>query len=406
MSTSDTDRIAVVDMLRAFALFGILITHAEMGFLAGPPPAPGYDVFGALDRFTDTFARVFTTGKFFTIFSFLFGLSFAIQMDRAAQKGVPFAGRFTWRLALLFAIGFVHNAFFSGDILVIYAVVGLMLLPLQKLGTRSLLVLGVLLLMNIPSMVANAVQSGGPPPTAAQVAASESARQEFMRVGKQQYEIKRSGTLGELISMNVNGGLKAKAAFQLRTGRVWMTLGCFLLGMCAGRANLFRESDRSRRFFKQLAAWSAIPAVFTTAALLTWPTPITMQTTDLLPVTIFRLQQVTLSALYLAIATLAFWSTQSTRLSKNFAQLGRMGLTTYLMQTLFGIFVFYGVGLGLLGKVGSAACVGIGIIIFIAQLFISQWWMNRHTMGPVEWLWRSLTDLRVLPISRHRATAA
>ena len=406
MSTSDTDRIAVVDMLRAFALFGILITHAEMGFLAGPPPAPGFDVFGSLDRITDTFARVFTTGKFFTIFSFLFGLSFAIQMDRAAQKGLPFAGRFTWRLALLFAIGFVHNAFFSGDILVIYAVVGLMLLPLQRLGTRSLLVLGVLLIMNIPSMLANAVQSSGPPPTAVQVAASESARQEFMRVGKQQYEIKRSGSLGELISMNVNGGLKAKAAFQLRTGRVWMTLGCFLLGMCAGRANLFRESDRSRRFFKQLAAWSVIPAVFTTAALLTWPTPITMQTTDLLPVTIFRLQQAMLSALYLAIATLAFWSTQSTRLSKNFAQLGRMGLTTYLMQTLFGIFVFYGVGLGLLGKVGSAACVGIGIISFIAQLFISQWWMNRHTMGPVEWLWRSLTDFRLLPITRHRATAA
>lgn len=406
MSTSDADRIAVVDMLRAFALFGILITHAEMGFLAGPPPELGYDVFGSLDRITDTFARVFTTGKFFTIFSFLFGLSFAIQIDRAAQKGLPFAGRFTWRLALLFAIGFVHNAFFSGDILVIYAVVGLMLLPLQRLGTRSLLVLGVLLIMNIPSMLANAVQSSGPPPTAAQVAASESARQEFMRVGKQQYEIKRSGSLGELISMNVNGGLKAKAAFQLRTGRVWMTLGCFLLGMCAGRANLFRESDRSRRFFKQLAAWSAIPAVFTTAALLTWPTPITMQTTDLLPVTIFRLQQATLSALYLAIATLAFWSTQSSRLSTSFAQLGRMGLTTYLMQTLFGIIVFYGVGFGLLGKVGSAACVGIGIIIFIAQLFISQWWMNRHTMGPVEWLWRSLTDFRLLPITRHRATAA
>lgn len=406
MSTSDADRIAVVDMLRAFALFGILITHAEMGFLAGPPPEFGYDVFGSLDRITDTFARVFTTGKFFTIFSFLFGLSFAIQIDRAAQKGLPFAGRFTWRLALLFAIGFVHNAFFSGDILVIYAVVGLMLLPLQRLGTRSLLVLGVLLIMNIPSMLANAVQSSGPPPTAAQVAASESARQEFMRVGKQQYEIKRSGSLGELISMNVNGGLKAKAAFQLRTGRVWMTLGCFLLGMCAGRANLFRESDRSRRFFKQLAAWSAIPAVFTTAALLTWPTPITMQTTDLLPVTIFRLQQATLSALYLAIATLAFWSTQSSRLSTSFAQLGRMGLTTYLMQTLFGIIVFYGVGFGLLGKVGSAACVGIGIIIFIAQLFISQWWMNRHTMGPVEWLWRSLTDFRLLPITRHRATAA
>src|SRR5690606_5388568 len=115
MPPVESDRIAVVDMLRAFALFGILITHAERGFLAGPPPAPGYDVFGPLDQIADTMTRVFTTGKFFTLFSFLFGLSFAIQIDRASQKGVPFAGRFTWRLALLFAIGFVHNAFFSGD---------------------------------------------------------------------------------------------------------------------------------------------------------------------------------------------------------------------------------------------------------------------------------------------------
>lgn len=406
MQSTESDRIAVVDMLRAFALFGIMMTHAEMAFLAGPPPAPGYDVLGPLDQLADTLTRVMTTGKFFTLFSFLFGLSFAIQIDRAARKGAPFAGRFVWRLALLFAIGFVHNAFFSGDILVIYAVVGLMLLALQKLGTRTLMVLGVLLLLNVPAIVANAVQNSGPPPAAAQVAAREAARREFMRIGKQQYEVKRAGTLSELISMNVNGGLRAKAAFQLRTGRVWVTLGCFLLGMCAGRANLFRESERTRRFFKLLAMWAGIPAVLTTVALLVWPTPITMQTTDLLPVTIFGLQQVTLSALYLAAATLLFWAHQHARLSTTFAQLGRMGLTTYLMQTFFGILVFYGVGLGLLGQVGSATCVGIGISIFVLQLFIANWWMNRHTMGPVEWLWRSLTDLRLLPITRQPASAA
>ena len=406
MHPTDSDRIAVVDMLRAFALFGIILTHAEMGFLAGPPPAPGFDVFGPIDQLADTVIRVLTTGKFFTVFSFLFGLSFAIQIDRAAQKGVPFAGRFTWRLALLFAIGFVHNAFFSGDILVIYAVVGLMLLPLQKLGMRSLLILGVLLLLNVPSLVVTAVQDNGPPPAAAQIAAREAARQEFMRIGKQQYEIKRTGTLSELVLMNINGGLRAKATFQLRTGRVWITLGCFLLGMCAGRANLFRESERTRRFFKRLAFWAGIPAILTTAALLMWPTPITMQTTDLLPVTVFRLQQVTLSALYLAAATLLFWYKPHGLLSTSFAQLGRMGLTTYLMQTLFGILVFYGVGLGLLGRVGSAACVGIGGVIFVAQLFISRWWMSRHTMGPVEWLWRSMTDFRLLPITRQPASAA
>jgi uncharacterized protein len=406
MQPIESDRIAVVDMLRAFALLGIVITHAEMAFLAGPPPAPGFDVFSPIDGIVDTATRLLTTGKFFTVFSFLFGLSFAIQIDRAAKKAVPFAGRFTWRLALLFAIGFVHSAFFSGDILVIYAVVGLMLLPLQKLGTRTLLILGMLFLLNVPSLVVTAVQTYALPPSAAQVPAAEVAQREFMRIAKQQYEIKRSGSLGELVHMNVSQGLKGKAVFQVRTGRVWITLGCFLLGLCAGRAELFRESERTRLFFKRLVAWAGIPALLTTLALLIWPTPITMQTTDLLPVMIFRLQQVTLSALYLAAATLLFWKKPSGLLATSFAQLGRMGLTTYLMQSVFGILVFYGVGLGLLGRVGSAACAGIGIGIFIAQLCISRWWMARHTMGPVEWLWRSLTDLRLLQITRQPARAA
>ena len=123
-ASSTGERIAVVDVLRAFALLGIVVTHAEMGFLAGPPPTADFMTFGALDSAVHYWVALLVESKFFSIFAFLFGLSFAIQLDRAGQKGRAFGGRFAWRLVLLFFIGMAHQALFNGDILMLYAVLG------------------------------------------------------------------------------------------------------------------------------------------------------------------------------------------------------------------------------------------------------------------------------------------
>src|SRR5262245_28002833 len=95
------ERIEVVDVLRAYSLFGIIITHSVTGFLAGQPPSPDFMLFSPADRLVANLENLLTFGKFFTIFSFLFGLSFAIQLRNATQKGMAFAGRFTWRLVVL-----------------------------------------------------------------------------------------------------------------------------------------------------------------------------------------------------------------------------------------------------------------------------------------------------------------
>ena len=126
------DRIEVVDVLRAYALFGIIITHSVTGFLAGQMPSPDFMLFSPLDRVVAQLEHLLTFGKFFTIFSFLFGLSFAIQMSNATQKGVGFSGRFTWRLLVLALIALVHGAFFTGDILIIYALLGLTADPVSQ----------------------------------------------------------------------------------------------------------------------------------------------------------------------------------------------------------------------------------------------------------------------------------
>jgi uncharacterized protein len=103
----------------------------------------------------------------------------------------------------------------------------------------------------------------------------------------------------------------------------------------------------------------------------------------------------TLAVIYVAGIMLLFNKSNWHRRLMHFYSVGRMGLTTYLVQTLCGVLLFFGFGVGLLGEVGVLVTVGIGILIFIGQIYFSKWWLTRYRYGPVEWLWRSLTYLKV-----------
>ena len=406
MQSTASDRIVVIDVLRAVALFGILVTHIEMGFLAGMPRDPLFDIHGPLDAFVAEAVRVLAAGKFFSIFSFLFGLSFAIQLDRARAKGNGFAGRFAWRLAILFGIGFVHSLFFNGDILTIYALLGLALIPMNVLGTKLLAVIAIVLVLNVPGIARGYMQVTAPPPTAEQQAAAMAARTRMIEMFDRHFEIKTNGTVAELMRVNATEAYESKLYFQVATGRLWMTYGFFLLGLCAGRANLFVDTPAHRRFFKRLAVWAGIPAVMTTALAFAYPSP--MRATRMDELWAFAnlcVQQATLPALYAAIVVLLHWKAPRGWFAK-LAPLGKMGLTTYLVQSAFGVFVFYGFGLGMLGKIGVATCVALGIAFFFVQALAAHAWLRYFNMGPIEWLWRALTYFRLRPNARAQTSPA
>jgi uncharacterized protein len=137
-----------------------------------------------------------------------------------------------------------------------------------------------------------------------------------------------------------------------------------------------------------------------------WRYPVGQQmqsVTDLLRWLSFTLQQVSLSAFYVAGITLLYWRQPSRGLLPALAPAGRMGLTTYLLQTAFGVTLFYGLGFGLLGQVGAAAAVGASLVFFVLQILFAKAWSQRFRMGPVEWLWRSLTWLTPQPNARAAA---
>jgi uncharacterized protein len=397
------ERIAVVDVLRAYALFGIIVTHSVTGFLAGQPPSADFMLNTPLDRMVSQLEHLLTFGKFFTIFSFLFGLSFAIQLRNATENGVGFSGRFTWRLMVLALIALVHGAFFTGDILIIYAILGLLLIPFRKLETRTLVIVALILVFNIPGFLLGIAQLIAPPPTPEQMAARAEFAAQFLQAAQRAFQIKQSGTLAELVQVNFTSGMLSKFAFMIFTGRLWITFGLFLLGMCAGRLEIFRDTEANRQFFRRLLWPAAAVALVTTIVEIVHPSNFQIASwMDLLASYSFSVQQLSLSAFYVAAVSLLYWRRPSKGLLPALAPLGRMGLTTYLGQSAFGVLLFYGLGFGMLGKLGVAAAVGAGIAFYIVQILLARAWMRRFSLGPVEWLWRSLTYFKLQPNNRRR----
>ena len=399
MNPTTNNRIEVVDSLRGFALLGIIITHCAGQYLAGPtPPSAGMlNLFLPFDKILGEILMYLTFGKFFTIFSFLFGLSFAIQKDSASQAGRSFVGRTLWRLVILFLIGFIHSMFYSGDILRIYAFLGLFLILFRNANNRVLVIVGMLLVFNAPLFIGRISSQFTSPPTKEQIEAGKADGQAFMKTAEKEFQIKQSGTLAEVVNINFKGGLMGTLGFQIFTGRLFITLGLFLLGLWAGRKQLFIQNPQNQLFFNTLFRWSLIIAFISTVSVIVMGGMSIMENLQgwigFIKATMSDVHQISLSVFYVSGVTVLFWKTKSVFLL-NLIPVGRMGLTTYLMGTAFGVITFLGYGFGQLGHLGLAASVALGIFFFALQIPFSKWWLSKYHFGPVEWLWRSLTYMK------------
>jgi uncharacterized protein len=392
-------RILVVDVLRAFALFGIIITHASDGFLEGPQPSASFMIFGPIDEWAREAVKLLTYGKFYTLFSFLFGLSFAIQMRNAAEKGRNFGGRFAWRLLVLLLIAIVHGAFFSGDVLIVYALLGLLLMLFRKRKTRTLVITGLILVLNLPGMILATVisQAAQNPEIMAQQQAGAADAAKNAQIA---FDEKKSGDVAAMVKRNLTEGQANKLGFLIITGRLWVTFGLFLLGLAAGRLELFRDSAEHREFFRQLMRWSLPVALVTSIGVILMPFNfVPLNGKELGGFISSSLQHATLSAVYLAGVTLLFWRNPAGFL-RLLAPTGKMGLTTYVAQSMFGLLVFYGIGFGLIGDIGVAPAIGISMVFFVVQVWVARWWLDHFAMGPLEWLWRALTYFTWKPSAR------
>ncbi len=393
-------RIDVIDVLRGFTLLGIILVHMSEQYYAGQAPEQYADFAskGLIDNIVSGCIGVFVQGKFYMIFSFLFGLSFYLQLSKS-DGSIGFLTRFFWRLLILFGIGFIHHLHYRGDILTIYATLGIGLLLTYRLPDKYLLVVAVLLVLNVPSLLIrlsdviwNPAKSGNP----------------FMSADQNSlltyYNTLKSGTYVEILKANYFE-FSAKTNFQIESGRAYITMGLFLLGLYAGRKNIFADIESKKSFFKKIlkgSSWTLLGCVLFSAAFFGGAQALDIKLSDSLQWMVggevYDIFNAAFAAIYTTAVILLFQKEKWKPRLMHFYAVGRMGLTTYLVQTIFGVLIFFSFGLGLLGEIGAAIAVAIAIGLFIIQIQFSKFWFTYFQYGIFEWLWRSLTYFKIQPM--------
>lgn len=363
-------RIHVADALRGLAVAGIILFHAREHFnlywngldlprlTAGGWDAPAADAMQFL-----------LAGKMYAIFALLFGLSFFIQSDNQAQRGLDFSGRFAWRMVLLFGIGLVNAAIYNGDVLTYYAVFGLMMIPIAKLPNRW--VWAIALVLFLQPLELYQYLSGH----------TLSLRPAG---GETLYTTLAEGTLGESLRASLRYGPINSFAWAFEHGRATQTLLLFILGMQLGRTRMFYDEGQHLRI------WGGILAV---GLLGTWLVPFE------------AMRNLSTAATIVAAVVLLWYRLPGfARALRGLTFFGRMSLTNYLLQSVLGTWLFYNWGLGLYRHVDVVYGTLIGAGIILVQYLFCRLWLRRFSHGPVEWLWKRLTWIEV-PFIGQKAAA-
>jgi uncharacterized protein len=390
------ERIDLVDVVRGFALYGVLLANLVWittdvvlteSHMAALPTA-------ALDRIVKPLIVFFVDGKFYTLFSFLFGLGFAIQLSRAEQRGRGIAMTYARRIAILALIGLAHIVFvWYGDILLVYATGGLALLLVKHWNSRLLLILAIGLALSARLVVGlYPVLTGAP-----RAAPVNSALHD---------DVEKDRKLAVFDGPSYSAIASENRSFyygEIVSGGVWLFLlpqvfARFLLGLYVGRRNWAQRTAELVPSLRRVLPWSIAIAVIGNGAALVidrlqhdgviGPDSYWMH----LRAPVWEAGVLAMAFVYLAILVFLFHSGSAWRGRLGYlAPVGRMALTNYLTHSVLYLALFTGVGLGLYGEVGPALCVVLSMAIFTAQMAFSRWWLARYRFGPAEWVWRTLT---------------
>ncbi|MGQ1891001.1 DUF418 domain-containing protein [Thermophagus sp. OGC60D27] len=382
--SSSTPRLIVVDALRGFAILSIMLLHNIEHFDLYHFPDDLPEWLKAIDSIIwDTLFFLFG-GKSYAIFALLFGLTFYIQYNNQQQRGNDFSGRFLWRLLLLLCFGFLNSIFFEGDILAIYAIIGVVLVPFRRLSNRLVWSAAIVLMMQPLEWIRLFGYLINPD----NVEIASRADGYFSLIG----EPLSNGTFLEAMRSNLTNGRLAVFFWSYENGRFFQTAALFLTGFMLGRTQRFTTASHNKTFW-QRALTTAIVA-FIPLFLLHKALP----HMEWHPYVIARIQTAVTSWSNLAFMTmlgstfvLLFGHTAARSWLNKLSPMGRMSLSNYVLQSILGSFVYYGFGLGLYQYTGASFSLIIGLGLGILQILFSTWWLKQHKRGPLEQIWHRLT---------------
>jgi len=393
------ERIAVVDVLRGLAIAGILIGNMQWFSGYGMMPESLQETaFTTADKVVQFLVHFFVEGKFYSIFSFLFGFGFALQIARAEERGDIKARVFKRRLTWLFIIGALHaTLLWAGDILSVYAVTGFVLLLFRKKRDDSLIkwAIGLAVVPVLTYAIILVLFRIFVP--AESVAGFEAAQ---IQGWNDTISTVSHGSWSQILAhynLQYLVGRWIGLVVQMRFPKI---LAMFLLGVWAYRKGLLRDPAVHRSLIRNVLIYGGLLGLVGNVALAALagneaPFPPSIQ--SLLGVIGYAFG-VPVLALAAAAAIITLCQTPMKPVLVPLAAVGRMAMTNYLFQTVVCVTIFYGYGFAKFGTFGPLKATFTALTIFVMQMVLSNLWLRFFAYGPMEWIWRQLTYGRRLSL--------
>ena len=379
-----TSRIELVDALRGFAILCIVLLHnmERFGFNYLLQELPLW--IKDLDKKVMFTAYFLFSGKAYAIFALLFGFSFYIQNNSQQLQGKDFRFRFFWRMVLLLIFGFINTAFYHGDILILYAIFGLILIPICNLSNKTIFFIA-LILMAQPIEMSRFFYGIVNPDF---VPAPNLSNSYY----KETEAYMNNGNFLDYIIGNVTVGKAASLLWSWEDGRFMQIPALFLLGFLAGRKQLFIIKDSTIIFWKIVFKYAIV--VFVLLALFIFFLSNIIKRPALLNplfVTFFSWANIAFMLFLVAGFILLFQKSIFNNILSKLVPYGKMGLTNYILQSIAGSTLYYKYGFGLYKYTGPFYGLFIGIALFLINLSFCKWWLKTHKQGPLEYLWSRAT---------------
>ena len=372
-------RIAIIDILRGWALIGVVLVNYFLFFYFGK------DITIPKEDYTSQIVRLLTdiifTNKSRIMLNVLFGFGFAILIEKISLTESNPKIFFLRRMLLLFVIGLLNTCFYYGDFLKDYAIVGIMLLPFYKASAMTSLFVALFLFLFYPFSSDFLWKYFGTNSNRTNISLYESANifnvflYGFKEGTKELFEV------GRLLGINL------------------FVLACFLFGQFLYKIDFFakilsNEISAKKLFWKCLIT-TIIIAICSQVIKQIFKTDIFKH---------YNIEFWLEFGLMCVLLTSICWLYKKGKLMNFFNGLqsvGKMTLTNYIVQNVIGILLFSGFGLGLLHHLPFYGYILIALGIYILQVYFSKWWLKKFNYGPVEWIWRQLTYMKRLPIKRQ-----